>query len=80
MTDDVMILRSLVEKSADVDLLREMIGFVAEKLMEIEVGAATGSAYGEKRRCQSSNCGPKCKPKFVLRCRLPGARSSSRST
>ena len=48
MTDDMMTLRSLVEKSADADLLREMIGFAAEKLMELEVGAKTGAAYGEK--------------------------------
>lgn len=48
MTDEMMNLRSLVEKSADVDLLREMIGFAAEKLMELEVGAKTGAAYGEK--------------------------------
>lgn len=41
-------LRSLVEKNADADLLREMIGFAAEKLMELEVGAKTGAAYGEK--------------------------------
>jgi putative transposase len=48
MTDDMMNLRSLVEKSADADLLREMIGFAAEKLMELEVGAKTGAGYGEK--------------------------------
>jgi len=48
MTNDMMDLRSLVEKSADADLLREMIGFAAEKLMELEVGAKTGAAHGEK--------------------------------
>jgi transposase-like protein len=48
MTDEMMNLRSLVEKSADADLLREMIGFAAEKLMALEVGAATGAGYGEK--------------------------------
>jgi putative transposase len=40
--------RSLVDKSGDADLLREMIGFAAEKLMALEVGAATGARYGEK--------------------------------
>ncbi len=48
MTDEMMNLRSLVEKSADADLLREMIGFAAEKLMALEVGTKTGAGYGEK--------------------------------
>jgi hypothetical protein len=37
MTDDSIVLRELLGESADADLLREMIGFAAERLMELEV-------------------------------------------
>lgn len=48
MTDDMMNLRALVEKAPDADLLREMIGFAAHRLMELEVEGLTGAGYGEK--------------------------------
>jgi transposase-like protein len=50
MTDMMMSLRALVEKSADADVLREMIGFAAERLMALEVGARTGAEWGEKSK------------------------------
>ena len=48
MTDDTMALRTLLEKSPDADFLREMIGFAAERLMELEVQGLTGAEHGER--------------------------------
>jgi transposase-like protein len=48
MTDATMNLKTLIEKTPDADLLRDMIGFAAERLMELEVCVATGAGYGEK--------------------------------
>jgi putative transposase len=48
MTDEMMSLRALLEKSSDADLLREMVGFAAQRLMELEVEGLTGAARGER--------------------------------
>ena len=48
MTNEMMSLRGLLEMSADADLLREMIGFAAERLMELEVATLTGAGHGER--------------------------------
>jgi transposase-like protein len=48
MTNEMMSLRTLLEKSADADLLREMVGFAAQRLMELEVENLTGAAHGER--------------------------------
>jgi putative transposase len=48
MTDEMMALRSMLEKGADADVLREMIGFAAQRLMELEVQGLTGAGHGER--------------------------------
>jgi transposase-like protein len=48
MAYDTMALRGLLEKSSEADLLREMIGFAAERLMALEVGGLTGAGHGER--------------------------------
>ena len=48
MTDETLNLKVLIEKTPDADLLREMISFAAERLMDMEVSGLTNAAYGEK--------------------------------
>jgi putative transposase len=53
MTDEMMNLGALLEKSSDA-FLREMIGFTAQRLMELEVESLTGAAYGKKSQAAIS--------------------------
>ncbi|MBJ6128441.1 IS256 family transposase [Microvirga splendida] len=46
MTDERMTLIELIEKGADADLIRDMLAFAAERLMNLEVEALTGAAAG----------------------------------
>ena len=48
MTDERMALQSLLEKTPDADFLRRMIGFAAQRLMELDVESRTGAARGER--------------------------------
>jgi hypothetical protein len=56
MANAMMSLKTLVEKTPDADLLRNMIGFAAERLMELEVQELTGAAYGEKSPERLAQC------------------------
>lgn len=48
MTDDKIALRDLLEKGSDASLLREMIGFAAQRLMELEAEGLCGASHGER--------------------------------
>jgi putative transposase len=48
MTKEMIALRTLLEKSSDTDLRRAMIGFTAQRLMELEVAGLTGAGHGER--------------------------------
>ena len=48
MTDQETALRELLAKGTDASVLRAMIGFAAERLMELEIGELTGAAHGER--------------------------------
>ena len=48
MTNDMMNLQALLEKSSDTDLLREMIGFAAQRLMDLEIEGRTDAGHGER--------------------------------
>ena len=48
MTDERMALLELIEKPADMDLVREMLAFAADRIMELEVELRTGAAKGAR--------------------------------
>jgi transposase-like protein len=48
MTIDKIALQELLEKGSDADMLREMIGFVAERLMALDVEGLCGAGHGER--------------------------------
>ena len=48
MTDDRMTLLELIEKGADLDLVRDMLAYAAERLMEVEIEACTGAPSGAR--------------------------------
>ncbi len=50
MSDMMMSRRAFVEKSPGADVLREMIGFGAERLMELEIVTRTGAEWGQKSK------------------------------
>ena len=48
MTTATMALAELAEKGTDVDVLRQMVQFMAQRLMELDVEGRCGAGYDEK--------------------------------
>ena len=48
MTDERQALFELIEKRADTDFVRELLGVAAERLMAVEVKSLTGAGHGER--------------------------------
>jgi transposase-like protein len=48
MTDDRMALVELIEQGADSDLVRDMLAFAAERMMDMEIEAKTGVPAGAR--------------------------------
>jgi putative transposase len=55
MTIDRIALKELVEKGSDADLLREMIAFIASRMMEMEVETLTGAGHGERSAARTNH-------------------------
>jgi hypothetical protein len=50
MTNPTVALAELHEKGSDLDVLREMVQFMAQRLMDIDVEGRCGAGYDEKSR------------------------------
>jgi len=55
MTNATMALTELAEKGADIDVLRQMVQFMAQRLMELDVEGRCGAAYDEKNPAERLN-------------------------
>lgn len=52
MNDDRMALVELIEQGADSDLVRDMLAFAAERMMDLEIEARTGAPAGRRSQAR----------------------------
>lgn len=48
MTTATMALAELAEKGSDIDVLRQMVQFMAQRLMDMDIEGRCGAGYDEK--------------------------------
>ena len=79
-----MVLAELAEKGADIDVLRQMVQFMAQRLMELDVGARCRAGYEENnpQRLNSRSSGrltaDGALPSPAATASMPSGRSCSR--
>ena len=54
MTDDRMVLKALLEKASDSELLAEMIAFVANRLMAFDIDGLCGAGSHQRSNDRSN--------------------------
>lgn len=55
MTNATMALTELAETGADIDVLRQMVQFMAPRLMKLDFEGCCGAAYEEKNSAERLN-------------------------
>ena len=72
MTIDRLHLAELIEKGSDTDLLREMMIFTVNRMMDLDVEGLTGAAYGERSDARTNQRnGYRERPWHTTICTLP---------
>ena len=82
MTNDSMQLSELIEKAGADDFVREMLGFVAQRMMELDVEGRCGAGHGERSEARTTTqrdfvTGTGIRVPARWRLRIPKLRSGS---
>ena len=56
MTTATIALAELAEKGSDIDVLRQMVQFMAQRLMDLDVQSRCGADYDEKNTERVNSC------------------------
>lgn len=82
MTEDKLALHTTLGESAEAAVLRQMIGFALQRLMELQLAGKTGAAYGDQesglvRAAQPVPRPGAGNPRQLMELRIPKLRKGS---